>query len=100
MHFESKIVNPKKTTQCAAYGLTRDLETGVEPEHSLTLNHGETLRIFVNGPHDEVREIQVTVSGSVTLFEDVKTQDSFMVRRSKNVSVIGEKVTVGESQIV
>jgi hypothetical protein len=64
------------------------------------MNHGEMLTIKVNGPHDEVREIQITVSGSVTLVEDVKTQDSLLIRRSKNVSVIGEKVTVGESQIV
>jgi hypothetical protein len=100
MLFESELKLPTKTTSCAAHGLEHDRDTCTDPVHTLYLNHGEMLTIKVNGPHDEVREIQITVSGSVTLVEDVKTQDSLLIRRSKNVSVIGEKVTVGESQIV
>jgi hypothetical protein len=100
MLFESELKLPTKTTRCAAQGLEKHREFDAEPQHTLHIGHGETLRILVSGPHDEVREIHVTVSGSVTLFEDIKTQDSFMVRRSKNVSVIGEVVTVGQNQIV
>jgi hypothetical protein len=100
MLFESELKLPTKTTRCAAQGLEKNREFDAEPAHTLYLNHGETITVKVNGPHDEVRELRITVSGSVTLIEDIKTQDSFMVRRSKNVAVIGEKVTVGESQIV
>jgi hypothetical protein len=100
MLFESKLKLPTKTTSCAAHGLEKHREFDAEPQHTLYMNHGETLTLMVNGPHDEVREIQITVSGSVTLIEDVKTQDSLLIRRSKNVAVIGEKTLIGESQIV
>jgi hypothetical protein len=100
MLFESELKLPTKTTRCAAQGLEKNREFDAEPAHTLYMNHGEMLTIKVNGPHDEVREIQITVSGSVTLVEDVKTQDSLLIRRSKNVAVIGEKTLIGESQIV
>jgi len=100
MLFESELKLPTKTTRCAAQGIEKHREFDAEPVHTLYMNHGETLKLMVNGPHDEVREIVITVSGSVTLVEDVKTQDAFLIRRSKNVANIGEKCVVGENQIV
>lgn len=100
MLFESELKMPKKTTRCAASGLERDRDTGTDPAHTLYIGHGETIKIMVAGPHDEVRELVLTVSGSVSMLEDVKTGDAFLIRRSKNVANIGSQCVVGENQIV
>ena len=100
MYFESKIVSERKTTQCSAYGLTKNIDTCGEPEHTLTIGSGETITIQVLFPHDEIRTLTLSAQGAVVMLVDQKTDDAFLVRRSKNIANIGEEVLVGKSQIV
>lgn len=99
MLFESELKLPTKTTLCTAHGLKKKIEFDAEPQHTLHLEDGDTIKILVSGRHDEVREIRITVSGSVTLIEDIKTEDSLLLRRSKNVANIDDRTLIGHSQI-
>jgi len=100
MEFVSEIKGGASPARVYAVSLSHCRDTRIEAEQTLHMRSGESITIMVEGPHGEVRALRLSAKGSLSMFEDLKSGDVMLVRRTKNISIIGDNVTTGEDQIV